>query len=139
MLGYALAMPGISIRGITFDAHTLLFASLAILCGTQSILFAILSKTFAINEGLMPPDPRMDRFFLLMNLERGVILSLFAILAGTLLLIGAFEQWRATGFGHLEYSHTMRLVVPGVTLAAVGFQTLLSGFFASILGMHRRN
>jgi len=139
MLGYALAMPGISIRGITFDAHTLLFASLAILCGTQSILFAILSKTFAINEGLMPPDPRMDRFFLLMNLERGVILSLFAILAGTLLLIGAFEQWRATGFGHLEYSHTMRWVVPGVTLAAVGFQTLLSGFFASILGMHRRN
>ena len=139
MLGYALAMPGISIRRITFDAHTLLFASLAILCGTQSILFAILSKTFAINEGLMPPDPRMDRFFLLLNLERGVILSLFAILAGTLLLIGAFEQWRATGFGHLEYSHTMRWVVPGVTLAAVGFQTLLSGFFASILEMHRRN
>jgi len=43
------------------------------------------------------------------------------------------------GFGHLEYSHTMRWVVPGVTLAAVGFQTLLSGFFACILGMHRRN
>lgn len=139
LIGYGLAMPGITIAGVTFDAHTLLFASLAILCGFQSILFAILSKTFAINEGLMPPDPRMDRFFELMNLERGLALSILAILFGILLLLGAVEQWKAAGFGRLEYSHTMRWVVPGVTLAAVGFQTLLSGFFASILGMHRRN
>ena len=33
--GYAIAMPGISIRGINFDAHTLLFASLAICLGTN--------------------------------------------------------------------------------------------------------
>ena len=25
--------------------------------------FAILTKTFGISEGLLPPDPRMDRFF----------------------------------------------------------------------------
>jgi glycosyltransferase involved in cell wall biosynthesis len=139
LIGYGLAMPGITIAGLTFDAHTLLFASLAILCGFQSIVFAILSKTFAINEGLMPPDPRMDRFYELMNLERGLALGILAILFGVLLLLGAVEQWKAAGFGRLEYSHTMRWVVPGVTLAAVGFQTVLSGFFASILGMHRRN
>ena len=52
---------------------------------------------------------------------------------------GTVEQWRAAGFGHPEYTHTMRWVVPSVTLAAVGFRTLLSGFFASILGMHKRN
>jgi len=74
-----------------------------------------------------------------MALERGLLLSILAILLGILLLLGAVEQWRAAGFGHLEYRHTMRWVVPGVTLATVGFQTLLSGFFASILGMHRRN
>jgi hypothetical protein len=32
----------------------------------------------------------------------------------------------------------MRRVVPGVTLAALGFQTFLFGFFASILGLRRR-
>ena len=48
-------MPGLTLGAVTFDAHTLLFfASLAILCGYQSILFAILTKTFAINEGLLP-------------------------------------------------------------------------------------
>jgi hypothetical protein len=32
----------------------------------------------------------------------------------------------------------MRLVVPGVTLIALAFQTILSSFFVSILGMARK-
>jgi hypothetical protein len=31
----------------------------------------------------------------------------------------------------------MRWVIPGVTLAAIGFQTILSSFFLSVLGMQR--
>jgi Glycosyl transferase family 2 len=51
LLGYSIAMPRTELWGVTFDAHTLLFASLAILCGYQSILFALFTKTFAIGEG----------------------------------------------------------------------------------------
>jgi hypothetical protein len=47
-------------------------------------------------------------------------------------------QWRATGFGRLDYAYTMRWVIPGATLTALGFQTILSSFFVSILGMRRR-
>jgi hypothetical protein len=32
----------------------------------------------------------------------------------------------------------MRLVIPGATLVALGFQTFLSSFFVSMLGMKRR-
>ena len=49
-------MPGVELFGVTFDAHTLLFASLALICGYQSILFALFTKLFAISEGLLPPD-----------------------------------------------------------------------------------
>jgi glycosyltransferase involved in cell wall biosynthesis len=138
MVGYAVAMPGMTFHGMTFDAHTLLFASLAILCGYQSILFAICSKTFAISEGLMPEDPRLNRFFQVMYLERGLILSALGLLAGLALLLAAVEMWRASGYGHLDYAKTMRLVVPGATLTAISFQTILSSFFVSILGMRRR-
>ncbi len=138
MTGYAVAMPGITLGAVTFDAHTLLFASLAILCGYQSILFAILTKTFAINEGLLPEDPRMNRFFEFMNLERGLIISSITLLIGLALLITAINHWRLTSFGQLDYAQTMRLVVPGATLTALGFQTILSSFFVSILGMCRR-
>jgi glycosyltransferase involved in cell wall biosynthesis len=137
LIGFGLAMPGVTLRGVTFDAHTLLFASLATLCGYQSILFSIFTKTFAINEGLLPPDPRMSRFFSVVNLERGLLVSIGALMIGLLLLLAAVNQWRETGFGNLDYAQTMRLVVPGTMLTALGFQTLLSSFFVSIIGMDR--
>ncbi len=138
LAGYALALPGVTIKAITFDAHTLLFASLSILCGYQSFLFAVFTKTFAVNEGLMPADERFNRFYQFANLERGLIVAVVAMLAGVGLLVAAINQWRLASFGHLDYAHTMRLVVPGATLTALGFQTMLSSFFVSLLGMHRR-
>lgn len=138
LLGYAVAMPGITIAGVSFDAHTLLFASLAVLCGYQSVLFALFSKTFAISEGLMPEDPRLTRFYKVVNLERGLLLAAMTLLLGLILLASAVNEWRLVDFGRLDYAKTMRLVVPGATLTALGFQTILSSFFVSILGMHRR-
>ena len=51
-LGYVLALPAMKINGITFDVHTLLVATLALLLGYQAIWFAIGAKVFAISEGL---------------------------------------------------------------------------------------
>jgi glycosyltransferase involved in cell wall biosynthesis len=138
LLGYGVAMPGFTIGGVTFDAHTLLFSSLALTCGYQSILFAILAKIFAISEGLLPEDPWMRRLFRVANLERGLVFGSLATSIGIVLLLGAVEQWRRVAFGHLDYGQTMRWVVPGVTLTALGFQTILASFFASLLGMRRR-
>jgi hypothetical protein len=134
IVGYALALPQVTIAGATLDAHSLLFASLAILCGWQAILFAILTKTYAMSENLTPPDYRWLRFYRLMNLERGLMVSGAALLAGLVLLVLAIAQWWEADFGRLDYSETMRLVIPGATLTALGFQTMLSSFFVSILG-----
>lgn len=138
LIGYALALPGATIGGVKFDVHTLLFASLAVLCGYQAILFAIFTKTFAISEGLMPEDRRLSRFFEIVNLERGLFIGAFGLLIGLVLLAAAINQWRLTGFGDLDYSHTMRWVIPGAMLTALGVQSVLSSFFVSILGMRRQ-
>jgi glycosyltransferase involved in cell wall biosynthesis len=138
LAGYAAALPGLKIGGVTFDAHTLLFSSLAILMGYQSVLFAICAKTFAINEGLLPKDPRVDRFFKVIYLERGLAIGALAFLAGLILLGAAVLQWKSVGFGRLDYAVTMRWVIPGATLTALGFQTILSSFFVSMLGMKHR-
>ena len=137
-LAYAVALPGLTIHHVKFDAHTLLFGSLFVLCGYQSVLFAFFTKTFAISERWLPPDDRLDRFYRIATLERGLIFSSVAMLVGCGLLLAAANEWRLTGFGQLDYAHTMRLVVPGATLTALSFQTILSSFFVSILGMHRR-
>ena len=136
--GYAFAMPQARILGATLDVHTLLFASLAMICGYQSVLFAVITKVFATEEGLLPRDPRIDRAFRFMNLERGVGLGLLVMLCGACFLLVSAGQSRAANFEALDYEKTMRWAIPGVTLTALGFQTVLSSFFLSILGLRRK-
>jgi glycosyltransferase involved in cell wall biosynthesis len=138
LLGYAIALPELTVDDVTFGAHTLLFASLAMICGYQSILFAVFTKVFAIGARLMPLDSRIKRLTDTFTLERVLVLSAAVMLAGVVLLLVAVNHWRAEGFGPLDYADTMRLVVPGVTLTAVGFQTVLSAFFISVLALDRR-
>ena len=106
--------------------------------GYQSILFAICAKTFAISEGLLPKDPRIDRFFKVIYLERGLAIGALAFLAGLILLGAAVLQWTSAHLGRLGYAVTMRWVILGATLTALGFQTVLSSFFVSVLRMKRR-
>jgi len=138
LAGYGIAMPGLRIRGVTFDVHTLLFASLSIICGYQSIVFAFLTKVFAISEGLLPKDRRVDRLFHFVNLEKGLAVGAVMMTVGVVLLLAAVNEWRLKDFGDLDYVRTMRWVIPGLTLTTLGFQTILSSFFLSILGLRRR-
>jgi hypothetical protein len=138
ILGYALAMPRARVFGATLDVHTMLFASLALICGYQSVLFAVITKVFATEQSLLPRDPHLDRLYPIVTLEKGLFAGALAMLAGVILLLVSVLQWRAAHFGNLDYEKTMRWVIPGVTLTALGFQTILSSFFLSILGLRRR-
>jgi len=134
-LGYALALPGARVGRATLDAHTLLFATLFILCGYQAIVFALLTKTFAEKEGLLPPDLALARFNRVVTLERGLFVSGAALLLGLGLLASAINEWRLADFGRLDYAHTMRRVIPGATLTALAIQTVFNSFLVSMLGM----
>ena len=137
LVGYGLAMPGASVLGASLDAHTLLVASLAIVMGYQSVLFAFLAKVFAIGEGMLPEDTRLTRLFGIFRLEHGLFLGAGMLATGSILLGWALVSWQQVAFGNLDYADTMRKVIPGVTLAALGFQTVLASSFVSILGMRR--
>ena len=137
-LGYALALPGVEVRGARFDAHTLLVASLAVLLGFNLIVSALAAKVFAITEGVLPEDPRLARFFDRVRLEHGLVAGAALLFAGVGLVGAVAWQWRASGFGGLDYAVTMRRVIPGTFLAALGFQTVLSSFLLSVLGLRRR-
>ena len=110
------------------------------LCGYQSIMFAVFAKTFAISEGLLPPDARIEPLSKLVDARARLLLGAGRDgdrdCAARSSPINAVA--RSTTSAALDYASTMRVVVPGVTLAALGFQTMLSSFFLSLLGMRRR-
>ena len=136
--GYALALPRMRIHGVAFDVNTLLFGSLALIAGYQSMLFGLFTKTFAVSEGLLPRDERVARVVSESALQRWLIMGAFVMLVGVGLLASAVWQWYAAGFGDLEVRDTLRWVIPGVTLSTLGFQTILSSFFLGILALRRR-
>jgi glycosyltransferase involved in cell wall biosynthesis len=134
--GLGLMLLGVAGYALTGTARAgslgLVVASLLLLCGYQSVLFAFLTKAFAINEGLLPMNRRMAAFFRVMTLERGLVAGAVALALGLAGLGLAAGQPPARSEGVLQ------LAVPAATLATLGFQTVLFSFFASLLGMHRR-
>jgi glycosyltransferase involved in cell wall biosynthesis len=134
--GWLLVGPRV-VDGITFDIHTFLYAAMAIVIGYQTVIFAVFTKVFAITEGLLPEDPRLKTLFTYIKLETGILAGALLLLAGIGLSIYALSFWSATSFGPLDPSRTLRLVIPAVTLIALGLQTVLSSFFLSILGLER--
>ena len=126
------------VGGVTFDVQTLLYASLAVVVGFQAVLFALFTKIFAVNEHLLPEDPRIAQVFRYVTLEVGLIVGCTLLLIG---LSGSFYvvgEWRAHSFGPLDPSETLRMIIPATTSITLGFQIVLSSFFLSVLGMARR-
>jgi glycosyltransferase involved in cell wall biosynthesis len=135
LLGYALALPQIRIFGAALDVHTLLVASLAGLLGWQCILLAVLARIFAAREGMMPPHERLEK----LTVESGIVFGIGAAIFGIALIATVIVLWWRADFGELDYPFTMRFVVPGVTLVAIGFQTAMAALMAGVLKMQRQN
>lgn len=132
-------LPGMqSVAGIRFDVHTLVYAAMAILVGAQAVAFAVLTKIFAIQEGLMPPDRRLSAVIEVINLERGLLIGGALFLAGLAGSVASVIAWGAEDFGSLNSQVMLRLVIPSATAITLGVQVILFSFFASVLGLKVR-
>src|SRR5262249_8870108 len=49
------------LAGVTLDVHTMLYAAMFVLIGFQAVAFGLFTRVFAAQEGLLPPDPRLER------------------------------------------------------------------------------
>ncbi len=138
LAGYALALPGTRVFGAQLDVHTLLFASLALLLGWTALIFGVVTKAFSVRERLLPPSPRLDRLLRVATLERSLVFSAMGALAGAVLLLVAVNRWRLAGFGPLDYASTMRVIIPGATLVALGVASAMGAFVMSMFNLPRR-
>ena len=68
----------------------------------------------------------------------GRVTASLRVLGWIAMLGGTVMQWRAHGFGQMNYATSLRLSIPGMTLTVLGFQTFLWSFFVSVLALKRR-
>ena len=125
----------VHLGGTHLDAGTLAVACAAAIAGVQFVAFACFTKVFAVNEGLLPPDPRFAKAFRFFQLERGLLLGAAFSVAGAALLLWSVWLWKESGFGNLPYSDNLRRVIVATTLIVIGLQVVSSSFFLSVLGL----
>ena len=127
-----------TVRGVTFDVATLLYAMAAIFIGFQSVLFAIFTKTFAICEGLHPKESSLNKWYRFFTLEKGLLTGAVLTIIGLFGSVYSLNDWGSHLFGPLDPARTLRVVIPSILSLILGLQTSLSSFFLSVLGMGRK-
>ncbi len=127
----------VTIGGVTFDVHTLLFSSGAILVGFQFLLFYGLTKVYTVENELLPKPDTYDRLFSAFNLEKGLIIGVVMVLVGVGLSFYAYFGWKHINYGDITNSQTFRVVIPAVTTILLGVQTILFSLFFSVMGLKK--
>ena len=83
-------------------------------------------------------NPRQERLFKVITLERGLLAGFLLLLLGAGILGYALYLWHAAGFGELSATRMLRLTLPSATLLMLGVEVIFSSFFLSLLGLNRR-
>lgn len=135
--GLLLAGP-VSISGVRFSVGALIYCATMIVIGFQAILFAVLSRAYAVQEGLMPKSARTDFIQRAFTLERGLLLGAALLAAGAALLAYAVGIWEEARFGELEVERITRVVIGSSVSLSLGFQLILSSFLLSTLRLSIR-
>ena len=135
IVSIALVRGPVSVMSITFDYHTLMYSTSAIILGYQSILLFIFAKLMAIESGLHPPS-RKFRFLLQRQaLEWCTAIGVAFVVIGVVLGIIAARQWSSVGFGSLRPSLTIRFVICSVLFLLLGGQTIMAGFYFGLINL----
>ncbi len=134
IVGLALLLPGpLPLFGVVFDVTSLVFSATACIVGTQVISLGLLARAFATSQGLLPSESSSTWFRRHLGLESVLVAGILLALIGIGALASASSIWYSHGFGHLQYKHIMRLVIPASALVAIGVQLGFTGFFLGVL------
>ena len=133
--GAAVATGPLTIGGVSFDVDTLVACGACVDIGFQAILFWLFTQVYAGSEGFLPTQPKVQTVLGKLSLERGLLTGAAVGAAGLVGLIFSVTYWQGHSFGHLNYEHALRLIVPSVTALVLSCQLILGTFFLSILGI----
>jgi len=127
------------VGGVSFDIGTLLYAVSFVLVGFQAVAFAVLSKVFATGEGLMPPDPRIEKLTQSATLELSLAVGLLFCALGIGGTVDAVWRWSQVSFGNLDPLKNMRLAIMSTGSIIFGLQVIFFSFFLGVLRLKLRH
>jgi glycosyltransferase involved in cell wall biosynthesis len=128
----------IHINSIRLGLDTLVYCSTFVVVGFQAILFSLLSRMYAIQEGLYPKTAKDRKYGQLITLERGLVIGAAILLAGLIAALYAVWEWKQHAFGLLETERIARIVIPSSVALSLGIEIILFSFLLSTFGLKVR-
>ena len=128
----------VRILGAALDTNTMLYAGAAVVIGFQAVNFAVFTRIYAIQQGLLPQNRALERLYKVVTLEVGLLVGALVTAAGLAGSVYALRVWATQDFGGLSYPNSLRVVIPSVVAIMIGLQTVFSSFFLSILGLNQK-
>lgn len=139
VVGMAALIPGdVRLGGVEFGVHTMIFAAMAGLMGSQLIGLSVLARRYGAIAGLWPESGLMRNVRDWFTVERACITGGAMLATGIGGAITATAIWAQSGFGNLDPAALMRLTIPSMLLSCVGLQTVVTAFFIGLLDQPRR-
>jgi glycosyltransferase involved in cell wall biosynthesis len=125
----ALLYEPIVVLGVGFDYNTLLYAAMSVLLGVQLLSFAVFSKAYAINNGILPDNSKLMRRLSTFSLDKGILFGLILVAAGIAATLYALWFWKQQSFGALNPAKMMRITIPAMTAFVCGVQIIFGSFY----------
>lgn len=133
LLSLALFFGPVNIGFRYIDFHTFIVTGVFMFLGINMISFAIISRVYAFENGLLPIRPRLFRLFRYINLEKGLLIGFsITILGGILITIAVLQS---NSFEQIGFGNSVRLVFGGGITLVTGGQIVLTSFILSMLGI----
>jgi hypothetical protein len=137
LLGFAttlvLMVGPLRVGSIGLDIGSMMLAMGVTVVGYQAVVFALLSKVYALHEGFLPASERFDVFQRRLNLENVIVAGLAIFVVGLVLVGASLWGWREEGFGALQPEDSARAMAPAVLGLILGAQTVMAGAMLSML------
>jgi glycosyltransferase involved in cell wall biosynthesis len=137
-VGGLLLSQSVYINSIRLGLDTLVYCSTFVVAGVQAILFSLLSRIYANQEGLHPQTARDHTFGRLITLERGLVAGLGILLIGLVTALYAVWEWKQHAFGMLDTERIARVVLPSSVAISLGIEIVLFSFLLSTFGLKVR-
>ena len=134
-----MSLNDMSLGGFNLGIHTTLYSFTGILVSAQMINFAFMSKIFAMREGFLPEDKKMNKLIEFITLEKALIFGSLVLGFGLVLTFNALSIWQENDFIYMNPLESMKIVIPGAMSIALGFGVIFSSFFYSILGIKSKD
>jgi glycosyltransferase involved in cell wall biosynthesis len=138
VLGVLVATGPLNVGSVRLDIHTLVAAGLMLIVGYQAMVAGAAMRIFTLTEEIGPPSEFLQRAFRVFTLERGVVAGVLMCIAGAAFTAIPVWMWLRSGLGDLNTATTLRPMIIGSILLAMGVETVLMSFVLSMMGIERK-